>query len=83
VPLVVGQSLFAQVLVATSHGADLLLLGAELELEQGSQLQVKCLVCELVGCAVASCAHVAHHHEDKCKALPAAVPALTMACVVH
>jgi hypothetical protein len=40
VPLVVGQSLLVQVLLATAHAADLLLLGAELELEQGSQLKV-------------------------------------------
>lgn len=40
VPLVVGQSLLLQVLLATAHAADLLLLGAVLELEQGSQLKV-------------------------------------------
>jgi hypothetical protein len=72
VPLVVGQSLFAQVLVATSHGADLLLLGAELELEQGSQLQVgdvytleELLGCKLQGDTVAECTHVADNNEGR------------------
>lgn len=41
VPLVVGQSVMAQVLVGTGHAAELLLLGAELELEPGSQLKVR------------------------------------------
>lgn len=41
VPLVVGQSVMAQVLVGASHAADLLLLGAGLELEPGSQLKVR------------------------------------------
>lgn len=40
VPLVVGQSVMAQVLVGTGHAADLMLLGAELELEPRSQLKV-------------------------------------------
>jgi hypothetical protein len=41
VPLVVGQSVMAQVLVGTGHAAELLLLGAELEPEPGSQLKVR------------------------------------------
>lgn len=41
VPLVVGQGLLLQVLVTAVHSADLLLLGADLELEPGSQLKVR------------------------------------------
>jgi hypothetical protein len=41
VPLVLGQSVMAQVLVGTGHAAELLLLGAELELEPGSPLKVR------------------------------------------
>lgn len=50
VALVVGQSLLAQVLVASGHPVDLQLLGADLHLEPGSQLKVtgETLVCSYV-----------------------------------
>eukprot|EP00879_Flechtneria_rotunda_P002505 GHRR01002703.1.p1 GENE.GHRR01002703.1~~GHRR01002703.1.p1 ORF type:complete len:1063 (+),score=495.97 GHRR01002703.1:1057-4245(+) len=40
VPIVLGQSLFAQVLVKALHNVDLQLLDAEVELQQGSGLQL-------------------------------------------